>query len=72
MDAYWRAANYVSVGQIYYPAMVVKAPAQWPGLPAQPAVSKLGYEHGLGDPAILLWNDDRHTVARGICAGAST
>jgi broad specificity phosphatase PhoE len=27
------------------------------------ALSILGYEHSLADPAILLWNDDRHTVA---------
>jgi broad specificity phosphatase PhoE len=26
------------------------------------ALSVLGYEHGLDDPAILLWNDDRHAV----------
>ena len=26
------------------------------------ALSVLGYEHGLDNPAILLWNDDRHTV----------
>jgi probable phosphoglycerate mutase len=27
------------------------------------ALSILGYEHGLDDPAILLWNDDRHVVS---------
>jgi broad specificity phosphatase PhoE len=26
------------------------------------ALSILGYEHSLADPAILLWNDDRHAV----------
>jgi probable phosphoglycerate mutase len=26
------------------------------------ALSILGYEHGLDDPAIVLWNDDRHAV----------
>jgi probable phosphoglycerate mutase len=26
------------------------------------ALSILGYEHGLNEPAILLWNDDRHAV----------
>jgi hypothetical protein len=26
------------------------------------ALSILGYEHGLDDPAILLWNDDRHAA----------
>jgi broad specificity phosphatase PhoE len=26
------------------------------------ALSVLGYEHGLDDPAMLLWNDDRHVV----------
>ncbi len=26
------------------------------------ALSTLGYEHGPDDPAILLWNDDRHAV----------
>jgi probable phosphoglycerate mutase len=26
------------------------------------ALSVLGYEHGLSEPAILLWNDDRHAV----------
>jgi broad specificity phosphatase PhoE len=26
------------------------------------ALSVLGYEHSLADPAILLWNDDRHAV----------
>jgi probable phosphoglycerate mutase len=45
--------------------------ARWLGLSAgeachfvlgTAALSVLGYEHGLDDPAILLWNDDRHTV----------
>ena len=45
--------------------------ARWLDLPAADgryfvlgtaALSVLGYEHGLDDPAILLWNDDRHTV----------
>ena len=26
------------------------------------ALSILGYEHTLDEPAILLWNDDRHAV----------
>ena len=26
------------------------------------ALSVLGYEHTLDEPAILLWNDDRHAV----------
>jgi broad specificity phosphatase PhoE len=45
--------------------------ARWLNLPAADgryfvlgtaALSVLGYEHGLDDPAILLWNDDRHIV----------
>jgi broad specificity phosphatase PhoE len=45
--------------------------ARWLGLAAEEgshfvlgtaAVSILGYEHRLDNPAILLWNDDRHTV----------
>jgi broad specificity phosphatase PhoE len=45
--------------------------ARWLGLPASDArhfvlgtaaLSILGYEHALDDPAILLWNDDRHAV----------
>ena len=45
--------------------------ARWLGLPpaeashfllGTAALSVLGYEHGLDDPAILLWNDDRHAV----------
>jgi broad specificity phosphatase PhoE len=45
--------------------------ARWLGLsPAEgshfvlgtAALSVLGYEHGLDNPAILLWNDDRHAV----------
>lgn len=43
--------------------------ARWLGLPAgharyfvlsTAALSVLGYEHGLHEPAIRLWNDDRH------------
>ena len=43
--------------------------ARWLGLPPDGArlfhlttasVSVLGYEHGLDQPVILLWNDDRH------------
>jgi hypothetical protein len=26
-------------------------------------LSILGYEHNLAEPAIRLWNDDRHVVA---------
>jgi probable phosphoglycerate mutase len=46
--------------------------ARWLGLPPQDArhfwlgtaaLCKLGYEHALDDPAILLWNDDRHATA---------
>jgi len=29
------------------------------------SLSILGYEHGLRDPAICLWNDDRHTATAG-------
>jgi hypothetical protein len=29
------------------------------------ALSILGYEHGLGDPAIRLWNDEGHAVSAG-------
>jgi broad specificity phosphatase PhoE len=45
--------------------------ARWLGLPAADgryfvlgtaALSVLGYEHTLDEPAILLWNDDRHAV----------
>jgi broad specificity phosphatase PhoE len=45
--------------------------ARWLGLPAgdachfwlgTAALCVLGYEHTLDDPAILLWNDDRHAV----------
>jgi broad specificity phosphatase PhoE len=45
--------------------------ARWLGLPAADArlfvlgtaaLSVLGYEHALDEPAILLWNDDRHAV----------
>jgi probable phosphoglycerate mutase len=45
--------------------------ARWVGLPpgdasrfvlGTAALSILGYEHGLQDPAIRLWNDDRHTA----------
>jgi probable phosphoglycerate mutase len=45
--------------------------ARWLGLPAADArlfvlgtaaLSILGYEHSLDEPAILLWNDDRHAV----------
>jgi probable phosphoglycerate mutase len=45
--------------------------ARWLGMPAgqarhfwlgTAALSILGYEHALDDPAILLWNDDRHAV----------
>jgi probable phosphoglycerate mutase len=45
--------------------------ARWLGLPpvqashfvlGTAALSILGYEHGLDEPAILLWNDDRHAV----------
>ena len=45
--------------------------ARWLGLPASDArhfvlgtaaLSILGYEHTLDEPAILLWNDDRHAV----------
>jgi probable phosphoglycerate mutase len=43
--------------------------ARWIGLPpsdgrllylSTAALSILGYEHSLSEPAILLWNDDRH------------
>src|SRR5262245_8202497 len=46
--------------------------ARWLGLPPQDArhfwlgtaaLCKLGYEHSLDEPAILLWNDDRHATA---------
>jgi probable phosphoglycerate mutase len=46
--------------------------ARWLGLPAvdaryfplgTAALSVLGYEHTLDEPAILLWNDDRHAVS---------
>jgi broad specificity phosphatase PhoE len=46
--------------------------ARWLGLPADKArlfvlstaaLSILGYEHTLAEPAIRLWNDDRHMVA---------
>ena len=46
--------------------------ARWLGLPAADArfyvlgtaaLSVLGYEHALDEPAILLWNDDRHAVS---------
>ena len=45
--------------------------ARWLGLPASDArhfvlgtaaLSVLGYEHTLDEPAILLWNDDRHAM----------
>ncbi len=45
--------------------------ARWLGLPpgdaryfwlGTAALSILGYEHTLDEPAILLWNDDRHAV----------
>jgi probable phosphoglycerate mutase len=45
--------------------------ARWLSLPAADsryfvlgtaALSVLGYEHTLDEPAILLWNDDRHAV----------
>ena len=45
--------------------------ARWLGLPADKArcfvlstaaLSILGYEHNLAEPAIRLWNDDRHVV----------
>ena len=45
--------------------------ARWLGLPAgdarllllsTAALSILGYEHALNEPAIRLWNDDRHVV----------
>ena len=45
--------------------------SRWLGLPAADArfyvlgtaaLSVLGYEHALDEPAILLWNDDRHAV----------
>jgi broad specificity phosphatase PhoE len=45
--------------------------ARWLGLPAgdaryfwlgTAALCILGYEHTLDEPAILLWNDDRHAV----------
>jgi probable phosphoglycerate mutase len=45
--------------------------ARWLGLPpgqancfvlGTAALSVLGYEHGLDNPAILLWNDDRHAA----------
>ena len=45
--------------------------ARWLGLPADKArlfvlstaaLSILGYEHNLSEPAIRLWNDDRHAV----------
>jgi broad specificity phosphatase PhoE len=45
--------------------------ARWLGLPAgharffvlsTAALSALGYEHHLNEPAIRLWNDDRHVV----------
>ena len=45
--------------------------ARWLGMPpgearhfvlGTAALSVLGYEHELDDPAILLWNDDRHAV----------
>jgi broad specificity phosphatase PhoE len=48
--------------------------ARWVRLPAgdasrfvlgTAALSILGYEHGLDDPAIRLWNDDRHAVPSG-------
>jgi probable phosphoglycerate mutase len=46
--------------------------ARWLRLPAADArhfvlgtaaLSILGYEHSLDEPAILLWNDDRHAVS---------
>jgi len=46
--------------------------ARWLGLSADKArlfvlstaaLSILGYEHNLAEPAIRLWNDDRHVVA---------
>ncbi len=53
--------------------------AQWVGLPpgdacrfvlGTAALSILGYEHGPEDPAICLWNDDRHAVpAEARCPG---
>jgi hypothetical protein len=45
--------------------------ARWLGLPAgdaryfvlsTAALSVLGYEHDRNEPAIRLWNDDRHVV----------
>jgi broad specificity phosphatase PhoE len=45
--------------------------ARWLGLPpadaryfvlGTAALSALGYEHTMDEPAILLWNDDRHAV----------
>ena len=35
------------------------------------ALSILGYEHGLDDPAIILWNDDRHAVPEQVGADVS-
>jgi hypothetical protein len=49
----------------------VYSAARWLGLPAgdarlfvlsTAALSILGYEHTLEEPAIRLWNDDRHVV----------
>jgi probable phosphoglycerate mutase len=49
--------------------------ARWVGLPpgdasrfvlGTAALSILGYEHGPEDPAIRLWNDDRHTATTGL------
>ena len=49
--------------------------ARWLGLPAgdarlfvlsTAALSILGYEHNLEEPAICLWNDDRHVFGEDV------